>query len=124
MFVFRKGDAEISILRDAEFRNLSDDEKLKYFWGPDEAATCNWIKDVIRSNDTGDIGLPEITERFVKEMFWLVCLVTFIQCCFYLLVSPIIKTTSLVFQVNPFVLLIIIILSWLISCNTDEKELL
>ena len=69
MFVFRKGDAEIRILRDAEFRKLSDDEKLKYFWGPDEAATCNWIKDVIRRNDTGDLGLPEITERFVKEMF-------------------------------------------------------
>tara|TARA_B100001989_G_scaffold167159_1_gene120353 strand:- start:7 stop:450 length:444 start_codon:yes stop_codon:yes gene_type:complete len=71
MYIFKIGSDEVRVRTDAEFKSLSDDEKISYIWEdlwPDDLG-MTWIERVLYDNDTGDLGLPEIWDKYVSEFY-------------------------------------------------------
>tara|TARA_S200000501_G_scaffold18397_1_gene16266 strand:- start:606 stop:1082 length:477 start_codon:yes stop_codon:yes gene_type:complete len=71
MYIFKIGSDEVKVRTDREFQSLSDKEKISYVWDdlwPDDLGKT-WIEKVLLDNDTGDLGLPEIWDKYVSEFY-------------------------------------------------------
>ena len=75
VFTNRAGDQlNLEILEREEYSKLSDTEKIAYSASPNiddynELGVQEFIWGIIEANDTGDFGLPEILDSFMKKHF-------------------------------------------------------